>query len=139
MQTPRHGRAGEELAAFRLPAPLRCLAVDPGEHALYAGGGDGCIFEVSLLHGGGGGADAGVSGASGATSRHTALEGHSAAVTALALTTDGLQLVSGRVACWPVKLAVRCTGLVIYHVPIAAVAVVCSKTSRCSVQKSFGV
>jgi hypothetical protein len=105
-QTARPARAGEELAAFQLPAPLRCLAVDPGEHALYAGGGDGCVYEVSLLQGGGGGA--GVSGASGGTSRHVALEGHAAAVTALALTTDGLQLVSGVVAYWPVQMAARC-------------------------------
>lgn len=85
--------AGEELTAFQLPAPLHCVATDPGEHALYLGGGDGRIFEVSLLHGGSTGGNTGGNG--GGSSRHVALEGHSEVVTALALTADGTQLVSG--------------------------------------------
>lgn len=107
--------------------------MDPGEHALYAGGGNGCIYEVSLLQGGGG-MGAGMPGTSGGTSRHVALEGHSAAVTALALTTDGLQLVSGRLdIVRPIAVSAGCTRLVIHHMPVVAVAM-CSKTSRCSVQ-----
>eukprot|EP00951_Prasinocladus_malaysianus_P027694 scaffold249807_cov31-Prasinocladus_malaysianus.AAC.1 len=38
--------------AVALPASLHTLALDPGEFALYAGGGDGRIFEVPLTGGG---------------------------------------------------------------------------------------
>jgi len=99
---------GDELAAFQLPAALRSVTADPGEHCLYLGSGDGRIFEVSLLRGG----DAGNNGGGGGgSSRFEVLDGHSAAVTALSMTADGTQLVSG----------VRCTEIAappqVRHVP----------------------
>lgn len=84
-----------------LPASLYCLALDTGEHSLYAGGGDGRIFEISLV----GPADsfqavgAVQSGAVGPPAQLpegvVALEGHTACVHGLALSPGGDCLVSG--------------------------------------------
>lgn len=87
---------GDELASFRLPAPLRCCQGDPQEQAMYLGAADGFIYEVSLF----GGGTSGSKGAGGfftsvATTAHHKLEGHTAAVACLAFTAEGMQLVSG--------------------------------------------
>ena len=41
-------RAGVLLWSAAFPVALHALALDPAEHALYAGGGDGRIFELAL-------------------------------------------------------------------------------------------
>lgn len=78
---------------------LHSLLLGPGEHALYAGGADGRIFEVplagqlvaslgappDLVH------DEGLPGRCWAA----ALEGHSRTVTCLEATTDGGYMLSG--------------------------------------------
>lgn len=97
---------GDELASFRLPVPLHCCQADPQQQAMYLGGGNGSIYEVSLLDGAGGGsgntvgAEAGGGGGGGfftgvGHSVHHRLEAHSAAVTCLAFTAEGSHLVSG--------------------------------------------
>lgn len=87
------------------------MALDPGEHALYAGSASGAIYEVSLVgadpsedgHGGGGraggaapaaAAAAAAAGSSGEV-RWRAMEGHSRLVTCLGFTGDAAYLVSG--------------------------------------------
>lgn len=98
---------GRLLLNARLPCALHCVALDPGEHAVYAGGSDGCIYEVSLT---------GANGASGSSSTHPQgasagsgaslselsggshvqrMEGHSRVVNSLAVSLDGELLVSG--------------------------------------------
>ena len=42
-------RAGELLRSAALPAALQAVTADPAEHALYLGGADGRIFELSLV------------------------------------------------------------------------------------------
>ena len=41
--------SGTLLRSVSLPVSLHSIAADPAEHALYLGGGDGRIFEVSLI------------------------------------------------------------------------------------------
>ena len=41
--------AGTLLRSFSLPTALYAVAADPAEHALYLAGGDGRIFEASLV------------------------------------------------------------------------------------------
>ncbi len=41
--------AGTLLRSLSLPTSLHAVAADPTEHALYLAGGDGRIFEVSLV------------------------------------------------------------------------------------------
>lgn len=86
---------GNELVSFRLPAPLRCCQGDPQEVAMYLGCSEGYIYEVSLLGGDGRHDTGGSFSTAAATSAHHRLEGHTAAVTCLAFTADGTQLVSG--------------------------------------------
>jgi hypothetical protein len=40
---------GALLAAVTLPVAAVCVTMDAGEHALYVGGADGTIYEVSLV------------------------------------------------------------------------------------------
>lgn len=94
------GGAAPLLRSVPLPAAVRSLALDPGEHALYAGCGSGAIFEVTLV-----GTDVAAGDslslspndatAGGGGDGMHALEGHSQAVTSLALTPDAAYLVSG--------------------------------------------
>jgi WD40 repeat protein len=91
---------GPPLRTVALPAAVRCLALDPGEHSLYAGCASGAIYDVSLVDdaaaagdGGGGGGGGGLGG--GDAGRHPALEGHAGAVSCLALTPDAAYLLSG--------------------------------------------
>jgi pre-rRNA-processing protein IPI3 len=91
---------GALLRTLRLPAALTALVVEPGEHAAYAGGEDGVVYEVDLVGGAGGGGSGGGSGgsASGATSRSpavTPLRGHTAPITALAAPAAAAILLSG--------------------------------------------
>lgn len=82
---------GTLLRSLTFPAAIYSVRTDPGDHALYAGAGDGRIFETSLV--------GEVTDGEGIGQRHEAgyftLEGHSAAVTCLATTTDANQIVSG--------------------------------------------
>ena len=85
--------------------PWRSVALDPGEHALYAGGASGAIFELSLvgsneLDAGGAGGSAAAAAAAAAVggsgeAQWVAMEGHSRPVTCLAFTGDAAHLVSG--------------------------------------------
>ncbi len=96
------GGSGGLLRSVALPSPLHSLALDPGEHALYAGCASGSIYEVSLVGGpaadaaaeGGGGLEAAAAAAGGGCA-HPALEGHSAAVSCLGFTPDAAYLISG--------------------------------------------
>ncbi len=40
---------GRLLRSVALPAALQCVALEPGEHAAFAGGADGAVYEVPLL------------------------------------------------------------------------------------------
>jgi pre-rRNA-processing protein IPI3 len=99
--------SGALLRTVALPSAVLAVALDAGEHALYAGCADGAIYEVSLLGGGGPGdgasggppsaaaaaaAGAGADGGEGFTHR---LAGHTRGVNALAVSPDGECLVSG--------------------------------------------
>ena len=105
--------AGVLLRSVAFPVSLHSLAIDPAEHALYVGGGDGRIFELPLA--GQAGDDRAGSGLSngGAANGHAAtsapdqadergwvaLEGHARCVTCLHMTTDGGHLLSGADPC----------------------------------------
>ena len=86
--------AGTLLRSLTFPADIHSVTTDPGDHALYAGAGDGRIFETSLV--------GEVANGEASNERHEAgyytLEGHVAAVTCLAMTTDAQQLLSGEYA-----------------------------------------
>lgn len=80
--------ADECLKALSFPCALHSLVVDPGECLLYAGGADGKVYEVPLA-----------ASARGGTTvdehvHEAALVGHSAAVSAVAFTPDGVGLVT---------------------------------------------
>lgn len=99
--------AGNLLRSITFPVSLHSVTPDPVEHAMYLGGADGRIFEVSLAGGNwtqdsgafpglggattssGGGADAD------AGREWRVLEGHTQCVTCLACTTDGGHMLSG--------------------------------------------
>jgi pre-rRNA-processing protein IPI3 len=100
--------AGALLRSVPLPAAVHSLALDPGEHALYAGCSTGTIYDIALVaaedgsSGGGSGVTPPAAGGSGAAAAaagggcpHAALEGHSRAVACLAFTPDAAHLVSG--------------------------------------------
>ncbi|GAB4815509.1 hypothetical protein N2152v2_002555 [Parachlorella kessleri] len=86
---------GGLLLAVAFPAAIHSVALDPGEHALYAGSASGTIYELSLVDGS--------SGAGGSSGPHdssgeapwVAMEGHSRPVTCLAFSGDAAYLVSG--------------------------------------------
>ncbi|KAJ9528182.1 hypothetical protein QJQ45_014184 [Haematococcus lacustris] len=109
---------GALLATVALPVAATAVVVDAGEHALYVGGADGSVYEVSLVgevadlqqqqpNGTGGsqlgaqrpswlqagGAGLGESGA--LLHPHARMAAHSREVTALAMSLDGELLVSG--------------------------------------------
>ncbi len=92
---------GAPLRVVTLPAALRCLALDPGEHALWAGGADGVIYEVPLVPVAADGAADDSHGAHAAAAgdanalTYVAMPGHAGGVAALALTADAAALVSG--------------------------------------------
>lgn len=113
---------GRLLATAALPSGINCVALDAGEHAMYAGGTDGAIYEISLVgnHSGGSGgaseamamsrlgsggfgvmssssAAAAVSSSSATSSalKYTRMEGHSRAVNAVSISPDGETMVSG--------------------------------------------
>lgn len=76
------------------PSAIHSIQTDPGDHALYAGSGDGRIFETSLV-----GEIPGIEGSSDQREAgYYSMEGHSGAVTCLAMTTDATQMVSGQSA-----------------------------------------
>ncbi|KAL3153211.1 hypothetical protein ABBQ38_011961 [Trebouxia sp. C0009 RCD-2024] len=82
---------GVLLRTLTFPSAIHSIRTDPGDHALYAGSGDGRIFETSLV--------GEVTSGEGSGEQHEAgyhtMEGHEGAVTCLAMTTDANQLVSG--------------------------------------------
>lgn len=75
--------SGAALLSVALPSPARCLALDAGEHAAYAGCDDGVVYEVDLVGGGEGGGDRGVRGGDAPLPRGVAaaLRGHAGPVT----------------------------------------------------------
>ena len=102
--------AGTLLRSVSFPVPLHSVAADPAEHALYLGGADGRIFEVSLagprpapdptaflgLPGSGTNLVAGSGAISGSEAGEwSVMEGHARCVTCLACTTDGGHMLSG--------------------------------------------
>lgn len=81
------------MRSLTFPASIHSVMTDPADHALYAGAGDGSIFETLLV---GAPAQAGGSGDSGpAEGGYYTLQGGQAAVTCLSMTIDASQLVSG--------------------------------------------
>ena len=95
--------AGTLLRSVSFPVPLHSVLLGPGEHALYAGGADGRIFELPLAgqpvqaaasSGSGIGGEDSLPGARG----WVALEGHSRTVTCLEATTDGGYMLSGELS-----------------------------------------
>lgn len=83
--------AGVLLRSLTFPSAIHSIRTDPGDHALYAGSGDGRIFETSLV--------GEVTSGEGDGEQHEAgyytMEGHDGAVTCLAMTTDANQMISG--------------------------------------------
>lgn len=82
---------GTLLRSLTFPSAIHSIRTDPGDHALYAGSGDGRIFETSLVGkvlGSEGSSEQGEAG-------YYSMEGHNGAVTCLAMTTDATQMVSG--------------------------------------------
>ena len=71
--------SGAALRDVLLPSPPRCLALEPAEHAAYAGCDDGVIYEIDLVGGSGVSTDSTLPPGVAA-----ALRGHTRAVTALA-------------------------------------------------------
>ncbi|KAM7521004.1 hypothetical protein LguiB_019966 [Lonicera macranthoides] len=78
---------GELLRNIVFPSVIDAIAMDPGEHVFYAGGRDGKIYIASLN----------AQGTSSNYGMHIigTLSDHSKAVTCLAFSLDGLQLVAG--------------------------------------------
>lgn len=79
------------LCSLTFPASIHSIRTDPGDHALYAGAGDGRIFETSLVGEVTGGEGTGERAEAG----YYTMEGNTTAVTCLATTIDANQLVSG--------------------------------------------
>ena len=79
------------LRSIAFPAPLTSLAIDPGEHAVYAGSAHGTIFDLSLV----GNNSSSGNGALTDGQGWTPMEGHTQAVTCLAVSNDAGYLVSG--------------------------------------------
>lgn len=113
---------GALLRSVQLPSGVTALALDAGEHSLFAGTSEGVVYEIDLLHGdtaaggaaggsllpnlastsaagagAGMGAGLGSSGGAGGGSAGalpSAMEGHTKAVNSLAVSADGERLVS---------------------------------------------
>mmetsp|Transcript_39563 Transcript_39563/g.112198 ORF Transcript_39563/g.112198 Transcript_39563/m.112198 type:complete len:476 (+) Transcript_39563:131-1558(+) len=83
------------LLVATLPASLHSLALDLGQHALYAGGGDGRIFEVPLVERSSASQAAGLGEGDHEEGTYNTLKGHSRTVTSLSISPDGCYLVSG--------------------------------------------
>ena len=83
--------SGTLLRSLTFPSAIHSIRTDPGDHALYAGSGDGRIFETSLV--------GEVTSIEGSDEQREAgyytMEGLNGAVTCLAMTTDANQMVSG--------------------------------------------
>ncbi len=86
------------LKSLSFPVALHCVACDPGEYLLFAGGADGRVFEAPLVAGARGGA---------AVDEHvyaSSLEGHTNAVTSISFTLDGAGIVTssrdGKAVLW---------------------------------------
>ena len=107
---------GRLLLSALLPSGLTSMAMDAGEHYIYAGGSDGVIYEVPLIpssshtnstrgfkgsSAAGAGPSsslsmqAGMEGAGISSSSFVKMEGHSRAINALSLSVDGETMVSG--------------------------------------------
>lgn len=101
---------GELLRTISLPCALHAVALDPTEHALYLGGSDGRVFDVSLVGPypperppasqqqpapANGHAPGFVFGHAGHDETVREMRGHSHAVRSLAVTPDGASLLSG--------------------------------------------
>ena len=83
--------AGRLLSSLTFPSSIHSVITDPGDHALYAGAGDGQIFETSLV----GQLTEGAGNGDRLETGYYTLEGNTAAVTCLAVTADATQLLSG--------------------------------------------
>ncbi|KAF8062631.1 Wdr18 [Scenedesmus sp. PABB004] len=96
---------GQLLRSVALPAAVTAVALDAGEHVLLAGCADGSIWEASLTGQPPAGGAAPAAAAAGSSGRGPAgvlggpgsccYEGHTKAISSLAITPDGEQLVSG--------------------------------------------
>lgn len=96
---------GRLLRTITLPIGITAVALDAGEHVLLAGGTDGSIWEASLVGqelnppsaaaAGSSAAAAAVSGGVVGGAGSCCYEGHSKAISSLAVTPDGELLVSG--------------------------------------------
>jgi WD40 repeat protein len=135
---------GQLLRTITLPAGVTSVTLDAGEHVLLAGCVDGSIWEAALAGqqlaapaaaAAGSSAAAGASDAAAAAAAAAGVlggpgsccyEGHSKAISSLAITPDGEQLVSGRprfespgscfaavCCCSDVQCAVVCLGFVV--------------------------
>lgn len=84
-------QTGTLLRSLTFPSAIHSIRTDPGDHALYAGSGDGRIFETSLV--------GEVTSIEGTDEQREAgyytMDGQNGAVTCLAMTTDANQMVSG--------------------------------------------
>ena len=79
------------LRSLTFPSAIHSIWTDPGDHALFAGSGDGSIFETSLV-----GEVASIEGSDEQREAgYYTMEGQNGAVTCLAMTTDATQMVSG--------------------------------------------
>lgn len=112
------GCAGELLRTISLPCALHAVALDPTEHALYLGGSDGRVFDVSLVGPypperppasqqqpapANGHAPGFVFGHAGHDETVREMRGHSHAVRSLAVTPDGASLLSGELSLPPAQ------------------------------------
>eukprot|EP00193_Tetraselmis_chui_P013812 CAMPEP_0177773050 /NCGR_PEP_ID=MMETSP0491_2-20121128/12608_1 /TAXON_ID=63592 /ORGANISM="Tetraselmis chuii, Strain PLY429" /LENGTH=383 /DNA_ID=CAMNT_0019291019 /DNA_START=70 /DNA_END=1221 /DNA_ORIENTATION=- len=83
--------SGSVLQAFAFPASIHSLALDYGETSLFAGGGDGRIFQVQL----GSTPEERETDVDGTDNSFSTLEGHTRTVTSLSSSPDGCSIVSG--------------------------------------------
>lgn len=114
---------GQLLRGITLPAGVTSVTMDAGEHVVLAGCADGSIYEVSLVgsveylqahNSSSGSSTSDVVGGPGSS----CYEGHVKAISSLAITPDGEQLVSGRkqegwqghtahMSCWAAGLIIQ--------------------------------
>ena len=89
---------GRLLRSLAFPASIHTVLTDPADHVLYAGAGDGSIFETSLV-----GTTAHLQTEAGgsmpAEGGYYTLQAGTAAVTCLGLTADAGQMISGQHVC----------------------------------------
>ena len=82
---------GTLLRSLTFPSAIHSIRTDPGDHALYAGSGDGRIFETSLV----GDVTSIESSDEQREAGYYTMEGLNGAVTCLAMTTDANEMISG--------------------------------------------